>query len=148
MNIRFFLQLLILTIFIFIVLEDLGVVTFYNVFNVNHAEVADSYIIFINEFLHFTLFAKIFIYHVHEISAYVCFYCLVIWWVEPQYFSFSVFTFFSCGIILIDVFDLFAVSFSFKASLYTHYDESNNSLLLEYLLVLFSIILRICFMIV
>ena len=53
--------------------------TFYSVFNVNRAEVADFYTIFVDEFLPFNVFTKMFVYHVDETSAYVCFYCPVIW---------------------------------------------------------------------
>ena len=50
------------TIFIFIGLENHRVMTFDYVFNVNHAGVANNYNNFVDEFLNFTLFTKMFVY--------------------------------------------------------------------------------------
>ena len=58
----FFAVALFRTIFIFIGLENHRVMTFDYVFNVNHAGVANNYNNFVDEFLNFTLFTKMFVY--------------------------------------------------------------------------------------
>ena len=66
--------------------------TFDRVFNVDHARVADLHITFVNKVLHFALLTEMFVYYVDEISASVCFYCLIMWRIKSQYFLFSIFT--------------------------------------------------------